>query len=73
MFHATIHEDERPPFCVSGPVTPYDLEVLREHVVARHRSGLRVEVRLPATLHPLVARALRDVVRRGVVVDVVAA
>jgi hypothetical protein len=71
MFHATIHDDGRAAFCVSGRVAPYDLEVLREHVVARLRSGLRVEVRLPAALHPLVDRALRDVARRGVVVDVV--
>jgi hypothetical protein len=71
MFQATIHDDERRPFCVSGRITPYDLEVLRDHVISRLRAGLRVEVRLPAAQHPLVARALREATRRGAVVDVV--
>jgi hypothetical protein len=71
MFHATIHDDERAPFSLSGGVTPYDLEVLREHVMARLRSGLRLEVRLAAALRPLVERVLRDIARHGVVVDVV--
>ena len=70
MFHATIHEGDTKPFCVSGHVTPYDLEMLRDQVVARLRGGVRVEVRLPATFHRLVDRAFRDVARRGVVVDV---
>ena len=71
MFHATISDDDRKPFCLSGRVTPYDLEVLRDHVMARLRNGLRVEVRLAAALRPLVERVLRDFARRGVVVDVV--
>lgn len=69
MFHATIRDEERAPFCVSGPVTPYDLGVLRDHVLARFRQGLRVELRLPAALRPLAERVLRDIARRGVVVD----
>jgi hypothetical protein len=73
MFHATIHDEDRKPLCLSGGVTPYDLEVLREHVLARLRGGLRVEVRLAAALRPLVERVLRDIMRRGVVVDVVEA
>jgi hypothetical protein len=71
MFHATIHDGDRNPFCLSGQVTPYDLEILRDHVIARLRAGLCVEVRLPASYHSLVARALRDAARRGVTVDVV--
>ena len=71
MFHATIHEDDPKPFCIAGHVTPYDLELLRDHLIARLRTTLRVEVRLPATDHPLVDRALRPAARRGVTVTVV--
>jgi len=71
MFHAIIHDDDRKPFCISGHITPYDLGLLRDHIIARLRANLRVEVRLPATHHPLVDKALRPAARRGVTVTVV--
>jgi len=66
MFEATIHNDADQPFRLSGEVVPYDLQVLREHVLARARRGTRVEVRFPAALRPALERALRDLSRRGV-------
>lgn len=66
MFHATIRTDVHEPFSLSGEVVPYDLEVLREHVLARAGRGTRVEVRLPAALQPALLRALRDIGRRGI-------
>jgi hypothetical protein len=65
MFHATILEGER-AFRLSGAVAPYDLQMLREHVLAGRRPGTRVEVRLPAPLRAAFVRALGDVERRGV-------
>jgi hypothetical protein len=66
MFHATIHSDADEPLHVSGEVAPYDLEVLREHVLARGGRAMRVEVRLPAAQHPALLRALESLSRRGV-------
>ena len=66
MFHAIIRTDTDEPFRLSGQVVPYDLEVLREHVLARAGRGTRVEVRLPPALRPTLLRALRDIGRRGV-------
>ena len=66
MFHATISTQTQEPFRLSGEVVPYDLEVLREHVLARAGRGTRVEVRLPAALRPLLLRALRNLGQRGV-------
>lgn len=71
MFHATIRDDDQPPLCLSGELTPYDLEVLREHVLARVRNGMRVQVRLASARRPLLERVLRDIVRRGVAVELV--
>jgi hypothetical protein len=67
MFHATIQADADRALCISGALVPYDLQVLREHVLARARRGTRVEVRFPPALRPLLEHALRDVSRRGVV------
>ena len=67
MFHATIHHhQDRDPFRLSGLVEPYDLQVLREHVLARNGRGTRVEVRLPPALREAFLRALGDVERHGV-------
>ncbi len=66
MFQAIIRTDAAEPLRLSGQVVPYDLEVLREHVLARAGRRTRVEVRLPAALRPALLRALRDIGRRGV-------
>lgn len=66
MFHAVIHAGADRALRLSGAVVPYDLQVLRDHVLARARRGTRVEVRFPASLRPMLERALRDVSRRGV-------
>jgi hypothetical protein len=66
MFHATILPDSERPFRVSGEVVPYDLEVLRDHVLARCGRGMRVEVRLASGLHATLRRALGDLDRRGI-------
>jgi hypothetical protein len=66
MFHATIRPDAERLLRVSGEVVPYDLQVLREHVLARCRRGARVEVRLPSRLHATLRAALADLERRGI-------
>ncbi len=66
MFHATIHAGAREPLRLSGQVVPYDLEVLREHVLARRVRGMRVDVRLAPALRPAFLEALADLGRRGV-------
>jgi hypothetical protein len=66
MFHATIHSDADEPLHLSGEVAPYDLEVLREHVLARGGRAMRVEVRLPAAQRPALLRALGNLSGRGV-------
>jgi hypothetical protein len=66
MFHATISSASHQPFRLSGEVVPYDLQVLRDHVLARAARGTRVEVRFPPALRPALERALRDLSRRGV-------
>jgi hypothetical protein len=66
MFHATVHPDAGPPFRLSGQVVPYDLQVLREHVLARIGRATRVEVRSAPAHRPAVARALQDLERRGI-------
>ena len=66
MFHATIHSDADEPLHLSGEVAPYDLEVLREHVLARGGRAMRVEVRLPAAQRPAFLRALGSLRWRGV-------
>ncbi len=67
MFRATIRPDssER-PLRVSGEVVPYDLQVLRDHVLARCGRGARVEVRLASGLHATLREALGDLGRRGI-------
>ena len=66
MFHATIHNGSDQPFHVSGRVAPYDLELLREHVLAHGRAGTRVEIRLADAKRGELLRALGSIVRRGV-------
>ncbi len=66
MFHATIHDGAEDPFHVTGQVVPYDLEVLRQHVLLRKGRPTRVEVRLPPGQRGTFLRALRDLERRGV-------
>jgi hypothetical protein len=66
MFHATISTWAHGPLRVCGAVTPYELECLREHVLARRGRGTRVEVRLAAGDRPVVLHALGDLGRFGV-------
>ena len=66
MFHATIHFGADEPLHVSGEVAPYDLEVLREHVLARGGRAMRVEVRLPSGQRAALLRALGNLNRRGI-------
>jgi hypothetical protein len=66
MFHATISTLAQGPLQVCGAVTPYDLECLRDHVLARRGRGTRVEVRLAAGHRAVVLRALGDLGRFGV-------
>jgi hypothetical protein len=66
MFHATIQSGADEPLHLSGEVAPYDLEVLREHVLARGGRAMRVEVRLPAAHRAALLRALGNLSRRGV-------
>lgn len=66
MFHATIHSGAKEPFRLSGQVVPYDLEVLREHVLARRVRGMRVEVRLAPALRTAFLEAFCDFGRRGI-------
>lgn len=66
MFHATIRSESQGPFRLSGQVVPYDLELLREHVLARHGQVTRVEVRLAPGVRNAFLRAVADLARRGV-------
>ena len=66
MFHAVISDRSRGPLRLSGSVTPYDLEVLREHVLAHRGQGTRVEVRFAPTERAQVVRALGGLERFGV-------
>ncbi len=67
MFHATIRSDTQDAMRFSGEVSPYNVQVLRDHA-ARCRPGTRVEVRAASALHPALRRALRTLDRRGVLV-----
>ena len=66
MFHAVIRSEETDPLCLSGEASPYNLQVLREHVLARRGRRTHVEVRLSPALEPVLRRALGDLDRRGV-------
>lgn len=66
MFHATIDTGGSEPMRFSGQVVPYDLQVLRDHVLARRGRPTRVDVRVAAADHQTLLRALGDVGRRGV-------
>jgi len=66
MFHATIHQDEREAIRLSGACTPYDLQLLREHVLASVGSRTRVSVRVAPDLRAEFQRAFARVARRGV-------
>jgi hypothetical protein len=70
MFHATIRSEAHQPFRFSGAVVPYDLEVLREHVLARAGRSTRVEVRVPLAARGAFVRALRGLDARGIVLVV---
>ena len=71
MFRAVIRSDENEQVCVSGEASPYNLQILRDHILARRGPRTRVEVGFasPATAS-LVRRALRDLDRHGVTVIV---
>jgi hypothetical protein len=66
MFHATIRSDAQEPLRLSGEVSPYNLQMLRDHVLARRGTGTRVEIRIASRMHASIRRALRDLDRRGV-------
>ena len=69
MFRAVIRSDDNEHVCVSGEASPYNLQILRDHVLARRGPGTGVEVRFasPAAAS-LVHRALRGLDRHGVTV-----
>jgi hypothetical protein len=69
MFHAVIRTDTQEPLRLSGEASPYNLQVLRDHLV-RRGPGTRVEVRLANIFRPALDRVLRDLHRFGVVVVV---
>ena len=66
MFHAVIRTPTRGPLRISGEVVPYDLQVLREHIIARRGRGTRVEVRLASARVPALLHALRGLDALGV-------
>ena len=66
MFHATIDTGAAEPLRLSGEVVPYDLQVLREHVLARRGRVARLDVRVALADHGALLRALGDVQRRGI-------
>ena len=67
MFHAVIRSETQEPLRLCGEASPYNLQVLRDHVLARRAPGTRVEVRLAVpALESVLRRALRDLDRRGV-------
>jgi hypothetical protein len=66
MFHAIITSETRNPLRLSGEVAPYDLQVLREHVLARCRRGTRVRIKLAPAFQEALLRALSDLGKRGV-------
>ena len=66
MFRATIRAGSEEPLRLSGDVVPYDLQVLREHVLARRGLPTRLEVCLAPALRPAFLRAVRDLGRRGI-------
>ena len=66
MFHATIDTGAAVPLRVSGEVVPYDLQVLREHVLACRGRTARLDVRVAPAQQGALLRALGDVGRRGV-------
>jgi hypothetical protein len=68
MFHATIRSDAQEPLRLSGEPSPYNLQMLRDHALARRGPGTRVEVRIASPLHEAIRRALRSLDRRGIVV-----
>ena len=70
MFHAVISSEERDPLCLSGEASPYNLQTLRDHLLARRGRETLVEVRLTPGLEPALRRALRNLDRRGVTVVV---
>ena len=69
MFHAVIRSDTQEPLRLCGEASPYNLQVLRDHLVRRGR-GTRVELRLASTFRPALERVLRDLDRFGVLVIV---
>ena len=66
MFNATITVGLERPVHLSGQVVPYDLQMLREHILARAGRGARVEVKLPPASRQAFARAFRDLANRGI-------
>jgi len=67
MFKATIRSAAQDAVRISGEVSPYNVQLLRDHAV-RRGPGTRVELWAASTLHSTLLRALRDLDRRGVVV-----
>jgi hypothetical protein len=71
MFRAVIaplDSSTQPAIEVSGEVTPYNLQVLREHLLqlSRRRGGVRVALRTKREKQPGIQAELRDLDRRGV-------
>ena len=66
MFRATIELDDGNPFRFSGQPVPYDLQILRQHVLARAGRVRQVELRLARDQRAAVASVLRELEGRGV-------
>ena len=66
MFSAIITCGVERPVHLSGEVVPYDLQVLREHILARANRAPRVRVKLQAASRQAFAKAFRDLAARGI-------
>jgi hypothetical protein len=71
MFRAVITSDDgggQPAFQFSGEVSPYDLSILREHVLRRRgeRGVLQVVLRTARGQRPRILQWLGDLARYGV-------
>ena len=71
MFRAVVTADDPngpPALEVSGEVAPYDLQVLREHLLqlCRRRGALQVELRAARDKHAGIQARLGDLDRRGI-------
>jgi hypothetical protein len=74
MFHALITAKDQCHMTaveVSGDVAPYDLQLLREHLLhmRRRRGALQVRLRAAFAMRPWIRAQLGDLDRQGVSLD----